>query len=50
MAICQTVEAMIDRATLDGAALPLMRAIMDMVCGDAPADIPWNRHFAWLPA
>jgi glycerol-3-phosphate dehydrogenase (NAD(P)+) len=43
LAICPTVEAMIERATLDAAALPLMRAIMEMVCGDAPADIPWNR-------
>lgn len=50
VAIRSTVDAMIDGGTLDGAVLPLMRAILDMVCGDAPVDIPWDRFFVKLPA
>lgn len=46
IAIRSTLDAMIDRGTLNAAALPLTRAILDMVCGDAPADIPWDRFFA----
>lgn len=45
VAIRPTVEAMIDAGTLDGAVVPLMRAIMNTVCGNTPMDIPWARFF-----
>ena len=48
-AIRSTLEGMIDGKTLNGAAIPLMREIMDIVCADAPLDIPWDGFFAWVP-
>jgi glycerol-3-phosphate dehydrogenase (NAD(P)+) len=45
-AIGPTVENMVEQGQLDPNALPLMRAIVDMVCHDAPVHIPWNRFFA----
>jgi glycerol-3-phosphate dehydrogenase (NAD(P)+) len=45
-AIRATVDAMIDSEALDGVVLPLMTAIMDMVCNDGPVDIRWDRFFA----
>lgn len=45
-AIGPTVENMMRRGVLEADALPLMRAVLDMVCRDAPARIPWDRFFA----
>jgi len=45
-AIGPTIEAMIDRGELNGAALPLLRTMINIVCHDAPADIPWDAFFA----
>jgi len=45
-AIAPTIEAMIDRGELNGAALPLLRTMINIVCHDAPADIPWDAFFA----
>ena len=44
-AIGPTVEAMIADGRLDGASLPLLRHMIDIVCNDAPVDIPWNDFF-----
>jgi glycerol-3-phosphate dehydrogenase (NAD(P)+) len=49
MAIGPTVERMIEQAKLDGAALPLMRAMINIVCHDAPVQIPWDDFFCNLP-
>lgn len=46
MAIGPTVEALIERGELDGAALPLLRTMIRIVCRDAPAEIPWDEFFA----
>jgi glycerol-3-phosphate dehydrogenase (NAD(P)+) len=46
VAIRPTVEAMIDGGTLDGAVVPLLRAIMNTVCDNTPMDIPWDQFFA----
>jgi glycerol-3-phosphate dehydrogenase (NAD(P)+) len=45
-AIGSTVENMMRRGLLEADALPLMRSLLDMVCHDAPACIPWDRFFA----
>jgi glycerol-3-phosphate dehydrogenase (NAD(P)+) len=45
-AIGPTVENMIKRGVLEADSLPLMRSILDMVCHDAPARIPWDHFFA----
>ena len=45
-AIGPTVEAMIAAGKLDGDALPLLRTMIDIVCHDAPVDIPWDNFFA----
>jgi glycerol-3-phosphate dehydrogenase (NAD(P)+) len=45
-AIGPTVENMIKRGVLEAEALPLMRTILEMVCHDSPARIPWDRFFA----
>lgn len=44
-AIGPAVDALIAAEKLDAAALPLMRAILDAVCRDMPAVIPWQRFF-----
>jgi hypothetical protein len=44
-AIEPTVENMMRRGLLEADALPLMCSILDMVCHDAPARIPWDRFF-----
>lgn len=45
LAIGPAVGAMIERRELDAAVLPLMRAILDAVCRDLPATIPWELFF-----
>ena len=44
-AIGPTVENMMRQGVLEAEALPLMRCLLDMVCRDAPAHIPWDRFF-----
>jgi glycerol-3-phosphate dehydrogenase (NAD(P)+) len=44
-AIGPTIEALIDRGILDGAALPLLLTMIDIVCRDKPVHIPWDRFF-----
>lgn len=46
LTIGQTVENMIHKGDLDDIALPLLRTMIDIVCHDAPAIIPWDRFFA----
>lgn len=46
LAIGPTIEAMVARGELDGAALPLLRAVIDMVCHQAPPHISWGSFFA----
>ncbi len=45
-AIGPTVEQMVADGRLDGAALPLLRTMIDIVCHDAPVQLPWERFFA----
>jgi glycerol-3-phosphate dehydrogenase (NAD(P)+) len=44
-AIGPTVEAMIERGELEGAALPLLQTMINIVCHDAPVEIPWDDFF-----
>jgi glycerol-3-phosphate dehydrogenase (NAD(P)+) len=46
LAIGPTVEAMIEAGKLDGRRLPLLRAMIQVVCNDATARIPWDDFFA----
>jgi len=46
LAIGPTVEALVARGELDGAALPLLRTMINVVCRNAPARIPWDDFFA----
>lgn len=46
LAIGPTVEKMIHRGELDGRRLPLLRAMIQIVCNDARAYIPWDDFFA----
>ncbi|RCJ16466.1 glycerol-3-phosphate dehydrogenase [Nostoc sp. ATCC 43529] len=46
LAIGSTVENMIDKGELDAIALPLLRTMIDIVCHNAPAIIPWEKFFA----
>lgn len=50
-AIGPTIEAMVERGDLDGARLPLLRIMIDIVCHDAPVEIPWDEFFvgAFIP-
>ena len=45
-AIGPTIEAMIERGDLEGAALPLLQTMIDIVCRDAPVQIPWAIFFS----
>ena len=45
-AIGPTIENLIADGTLDPAAIPLLRHMIDIVCHDAPVDIPWENFFA----
>jgi glycerol-3-phosphate dehydrogenase (NAD(P)+) len=40
-----TIDAMAQQGALDPNALPLMRAIINIVCRDGPLHIPWDRFF-----
>jgi glycerol-3-phosphate dehydrogenase (NAD(P)+) len=44
-AIGPTVEAMIERGSLEKDALPLLSSLLDIVCNDASAEILWDRFF-----
>lgn len=41
-----TVEKMVAAGKLDGDAIPLLRTMINIVCHDAPVDIPWDSFFA----
>jgi len=45
-AIGPTINGMIERGALDRAGLPLLLAIVTMVCRDELPPIPWERFFA----
>jgi glycerol-3-phosphate dehydrogenase (NAD(P)+) len=45
-AIGPTVERLVASGELDGQALPLLRLMIDIVCHDAPVQIPWDEFFA----
>ena len=45
-AIGSTVEQMVAEGRLDGATVPLMLAMIDIVCHDAPVAFPWDDFFA----
>jgi glycerol-3-phosphate dehydrogenase (NAD(P)+) len=45
-AIGPTVERLTASGELDAAAVPLLLTMIDIVCHDAPVDIPWDRFFA----
>ena len=40
-----TIDAMAQKGEIDPNALPLMRALIDIVCQDGPPHIPWDRFF-----
>jgi glycerol-3-phosphate dehydrogenase (NAD(P)+) len=46
LAIGPTVEKMVYAGQLEGRLLPLLRAMIQVVCNDAVATIPWNDFFA----
>jgi len=46
LAIGPTVETMLAQGALDAARLPLLRAMINIVCHDAPPQIPWDEFFA----
>ncbi len=46
LAIGPEIETLIQQGELDGATLPLMRMMIDIVCHDASVRIPWDEFFA----
>lgn len=46
LAIGPTVEQMVLDGELDPARIPLMRAMIQIVCNDAPVTLPWQAFFA----
>lgn len=46
LAIGPTVEQMVYDGALDPTRIPLMRAMIQIVCNDAPVKIPWQEFFA----
>ena len=44
-AIGDTVRAMIRTGALDAGQIPLMLRVIDIVCDDAPVNIPWEAFF-----
>ena len=46
LAIGSTVQTMVAAGRLDGARLPLLRTMIEIVCHDAPVIIPWDAFFA----
>jgi glycerol-3-phosphate dehydrogenase (NAD(P)+) len=49
LAIGPTIENMIAAGELAGARLPLLRAMIQIVCNDMPVQIPWDDFFATTP-
>ncbi len=45
-AIGPTVDRFVADGRFDGAAIPLLRTLIDIVCHDAPPEIPWDDFFA----
>ncbi len=45
-AIGPTVKNLIAKGELDGLALPLLQTMIEIVCHDAPVEIPWDAFFA----
>ncbi len=45
-AIGPTVKNLIAQGKLDGRALPLFQTMIDIVCHNAPVEIPWDAFFA----
>ncbi len=45
-AIGPTIEQMVADGKLDATTVPLMRMMIDIVCHDAPVEIPWDAFFA----
>ncbi|MBW4636561.1 MAG: glycerol-3-phosphate dehydrogenase [Iphinoe sp. HA4291-MV1] len=45
LAIGPTIEKMVKRGDLDGAALPLLLSMIAIVCHDQSVNIPWNEFF-----
>ncbi len=45
LAIGPTVERMVAAGPLDGARIPLLRAMTHIVCNDDPVKIPWDQFF-----
>lgn len=45
LAIGPTIEALIRNRELEASALPLMRTMIDIVCRDAAAVVPWDAFF-----
>ncbi len=48
LAIGPTVEQMIVAGKLDARRLPLLRMVVQIVCNDAPVQIPWDEFFVGL--
>jgi len=46
LAIGPTIETLMDQGDLDRAATPLLRTVIDIVCNEAPPNIPWSAFFA----
>jgi glycerol-3-phosphate dehydrogenase (NAD(P)+) len=46
LAIGPTIEHMVYRGELDGARLPLLRMMIQVVCNDETARVPWDSFFA----
>jgi glycerol-3-phosphate dehydrogenase (NAD(P)+) len=46
LAIGPTVEKMVAAGQLEGGRLPLLRAMIQTVCNDEVAKIPWDSFFA----
>lgn len=45
-AIGPTVKNLIAKGELEGQALPLLQTMIEIVCHDAPVQIPWDAFFA----
>lgn len=50
LAIGPTIERMVHAGKIDAARVPLLRAMIQIVCNDAPVDIPWDAFFAGMGA
>jgi glycerol-3-phosphate dehydrogenase (NAD(P)+) len=46
LTIGPTIKALIDGGELDGAAIPLLQTVIDIVCHEAKPMIPWDAFFA----